>query len=98
MAHAISKEELRHLATLARIEIDPKEEDKLIKDLGSILEHFEELQALDTKAVPPMTGGTDLRNVFRGDTERVNTDRGVGVDAFPKSEGGALHVPPVFEE
>lgn len=94
----ISKEELRHLAELARIKIDPKEEDKLIKDLSGILGHFEELQALDTKAVQPMTGGTDLRNVFREDTERENTDRGAGVEAFPEKEDGFLKIPPVFEE
>ena len=97
MAHAISKEELRHLAQLARIEIDPKEEDKLIKDLGNILGYVKELQELDTKDVAPMTGGTDLRNVFRGDDDRKNTDRGSGIEAFPESEGGSLKVPPVFE-
>ena len=93
----ISKEELRHLADLARIKLDPKEEDKLLKDLGNILGHFEELQALDTKIVPPMTGGTDLRNVFRSDAERENTNKGAGTDAFPESQNGYLKVPPVFE-
>jgi|GEM_PF-138394 aspartyl-tRNA(Asn)/glutamyl-tRNA(Gln) amidotransferase subunit C len=93
----ISKEELRHLADLARIKIDPKEEDKLIKDLGSILGHFEELQELDTTTVAPMTGGTDLKNVFRNDTERESTNRGAGLEAFPESKNGFLKIPPVFE-
>jgi aspartyl-tRNA(Asn)/glutamyl-tRNA(Gln) amidotransferase subunit C len=94
----ITKEELRHLAALARIELDPKEEDKLLKDLGEILGYFTELQKLDTANVAPMTGGTDLRNVFRDDTERENTNRGAGIDAFPENENGFLKVPPVFEE
>ena len=94
----ISKEELRHLAELARIKLDASEEDFLIKGLGSILGHFEELRALDTSAVPPMTGGTDLKNIFRDDTERESTDRGAGVEAFPEAENGFLKVPPVFEE
>jgi aspartyl-tRNA(Asn)/glutamyl-tRNA(Gln) amidotransferase subunit C len=98
MAQTISKEELHHLAELARIKLDPKEEDKLIKDLANILAHFEELRALDTKTVPPMTGGTDLRNVFRDDTERENTNQGEGTLAFPESENGSLKVPRVFEE
>jgi len=98
MAQAISKEELRHLAELARIKLDPGEEDKLIKDLGNILDHFKELQELDTSNAAPMTGGTDLRNIFRDDTERENTNRGAGVEAFPESENGFLKVPPVFEE
>jgi aspartyl-tRNA(Asn)/glutamyl-tRNA(Gln) amidotransferase subunit C len=100
-AGSIGKKELEHLAQLSRIEIDPKETDKLIADLGAILDHFKELQALDTANVPPMTGGTDLVNVFREDTMeaggRKNTNRGAGVDAFPESKDGYNKVPPVFE-
>jgi aspartyl/glutamyl-tRNA(Asn/Gln) amidotransferase C subunit len=67
MSSTIGKRELEHLAKLARIELDPREEEKLLRDLGAILEYFNELQKLDTSAVLPMTGGTDLRNVFRED-------------------------------
>jgi aspartyl-tRNA(Asn)/glutamyl-tRNA(Gln) amidotransferase subunit C len=98
---SIGKKELEHLAQLSRIELDPKEEDKLLADLGAILDHFKELQALDTTNVPPMTGGTDLMNIFREDGEeaggRENTNRGAGVDAFPESKDGYNKVPPVFE-
>jgi aspartyl-tRNA(Asn)/glutamyl-tRNA(Gln) amidotransferase subunit C len=97
MASSISKRELEHLAKLARIELNPKEEEKLLKDLGAILDYFKELQELDTANVPPMTGGTDLVNVFRGDAERENTNRGAGVEAFPETENGFLKIPPVFE-
>lgn len=97
MSSTIGKRELEHLAKLARIELDPQEEEKLIRDLGAILKHFEELQALDTSTVPPMTGGTDLKNIFREDGGRENTNRGAGVDAFPESQDGYLKVPPVFE-
>jgi len=97
MASAINKHELEHLAKLARVDLDPKEEEKLLKDLGSILEHFNELKALDTGSVEPMTGGTELKNIFREDTERENTNQGAGVEAFPEKEKGYLKVPPVFE-
>ena len=97
MAAQLGKHELEHLAKLARIELDPKEEEKLLKDLGSILDYFKELQKLDTANVEPMTGGTDLRNVFREDGERENTNRGAGMEAFPEKKDGYLKVPPVFE-
>jgi aspartyl-tRNA(Asn)/glutamyl-tRNA(Gln) amidotransferase subunit C len=97
MSSTIDKDTLAHLAKLARIEFDPAEEEKLIADLGAILDHFKELQSLDTSDVTPMTGGTDLKNIFRGDTERENTNRGAGVEAFPKSKDGFLEVPAVFE-
>ena len=93
----ISKTELRHLAELARIKLMPEEEDTLLRDLDGILAHFEELRSLDTSSVAPMTGGTDLRNVFRKDDERENTDRGGGGDAFPEIDRGFLKVPPIFE-
>jgi len=101
MSSSINKKELEHLAKLARIEIAPDEEEKLLKDLGNILDHFKELQELDTTNVPPMAGGSDLMNVFRPDTiedgGRENTNRGAGVDAFPESKDGYNKVPPVFE-
>ncbi len=97
MTPTINKKELAHLAKLARIELHPKEEEKLLVDLGKILDHFKELQELDTANVPPIAGGTDLKNVFREDGERENTDRGAGVLAFPEKEDGFLKVPPVFE-
>ncbi|HVM76646.1 MAG TPA: Asp-tRNA(Asn)/Glu-tRNA(Gln) amidotransferase subunit GatC [Candidatus Paceibacterota bacterium] len=97
MSSAINKHELEHLAKLARLSLDPNEEEKLIKDLGNILEHFNELQALDTSNVKPMAGGTDLKNVFREDGEREETNKGAGTEAFPESKDGFLTVPPVFE-
>ena len=103
MSSTIGKNELEHLAKLARVELKPEEEEKMLKDLGAILDHFKELQAIDTANVPPMTGGTDLKNVFRedgisedGSTGRENTNRGAGVEAFPEKQDGYLKVPPVF--
>ena len=101
MSSTINKKELEHLASLARVELDPKEEEKLITDLGAILKHVNELQELDTTNVEPMTGGTDLKNIFREDGVdnggSENTNRGAGVDAFPESQDGYLKIPPVFE-
>lgn len=103
MPSSITKKELEHLAELARVELDPKEEEKMLADLGEILNYFKELQALSTEDIPPMTGGTDLINVLRpdgtndGDGGHENTNRGAGVDAFPESKKGYNKVPPVFE-
>lgn len=96
MASPITKQTLEHLARLARIELDPREEEKLIKDLEKILDHFRELEGLDTKDVPPMSGGTRHNNTFREDAgESKTNDRGGG-EAFPENEQGFLKVPPVF--
>lgn len=93
----INKKTIEYLAELSRIKLDAKEEEKLIKDLANILEHFEELKSLDASGIETMNGGTDLKNEFREDGERANTNRGEGTEAFPESEKGFLKVPPVFE-
>ncbi len=97
MASLINKKLLKHLSELARVDLTAREEDRLLKDLQEILAHFEELQNLDTTEVKPMTGGTELKNVFRKDEERVNKYAGAGVEAFPENENGFLKIPPVFE-
>ncbi len=93
----LDKKALEHLAELARIKLSPQEEEKLLKDLGAILGHFESLKELDTKNVAPLTGGTTLINVFRDDAERENTNQGAGTESFPEKQDGYLKVPPVFE-
>ena len=96
MPSPINKKILHHLAALARFELSPREEERLRKDLQGILEHFTELEALDTSNVPTITGGTRLVNAFREDEARENTNRGKGTEAFPETENGYLKVPPVF--
>ena len=98
MPSPIDKKTLEHLAELSRIELDPREEERLLKDLGNILNHFEELKTLDTSAVEPLAGGSLVRNVFRKDGERTSTLRGAGTENFPEKIAGYLKIPPVFGE
>jgi len=98
MSSLIDKKTLEHLAELARIELKPGEEEKLLKDLAEILGHFEELKTLDTSHVHPMSGGTHLKNVFREDSNSRDTNLGAGKELFPEKEEGLLKIPPVFGE
>jgi aspartyl-tRNA(Asn)/glutamyl-tRNA(Gln) amidotransferase subunit C len=111
MPSPINKKTLEHLAKLARIELDAREEEKLLKDLQKILDYFGELQELETANVQPLTGGTELKNVLREDGKRENpeaippaagcygagTNRGAGTEQFPEKHDGYLKIPPVFE-
>ncbi|MBM3273322.1 Asp-tRNA(Asn)/Glu-tRNA(Gln) amidotransferase subunit GatC [Candidatus Kaiserbacteria bacterium] len=95
---AIDKKTLEHLAKLARLELESREEEKMIHDLGKVLEHFEELKEVDTEAVAPLTGGTELKNALRNDAESRDAISGEAAkDALPNVEGGFLKVPSVFE-
>ncbi|KKU77076.1 MAG: Aspartyl/glutamyl-tRNA(Asn/Gln) amidotransferase subunit C [Parcubacteria group bacterium GW2011_GWA2_47_8b] len=93
----ITKKSLEHLADLARLELNAQEDEKFLADLKKILDHFQELQALNTDGVQPMTGGTESKNVFREDgaTKSSISPDGV-VEAFPEKEKHWLKVPPVF--
>jgi aspartyl-tRNA(Asn)/glutamyl-tRNA(Gln) amidotransferase subunit C len=93
----ISKETLEYLANLSRIELDPKEEERLLADLQNILGYVSELQGVDTTGVEPMNGGTSLINIFREDDASMHTNRGHGVEQFPTERDGFLEVPPVFK-
>ena len=98
MSDIINKQTLENLAQLARLELDPAKEEKMLKDLQAILGHFDELKSIDTNAVEPMTGGTHLRNALRDDAADGNLsgNTGKGLGSFPDKEGSYLKVPPVF--
>ncbi len=54
----LDKKDLEKLAELARMDLKPSEEEKFLKDLGSVLDYFEQLTAVTTAGVSPMTSGT----------------------------------------
>lgn len=66
----ISDKEIRHIAKLARIKINEKEERSLKKDLSSILEYIDKLNEVDTTGVEPLYQTTGLVNSFRTDEPR----------------------------
>lgn len=100
------KFDIKYFAKLARIKLTSDEEKRFERDLSEILEHFKQLQEIDTSEVKPMTGGTELRNVFREDEPQDPTSppaggfRGAsrtGVEQFPEKKDDFLSVPKVFE-
>lgn len=98
MPSPINRKTLKYLAELARLDLLKKEEDRLVKDLQKVLEHFEELAEVTDAEVTPMTGGTNLKNVFREDEKSSETNTGAGVQSFPEEADGFLKIPPVFEK
>lgn len=92
----LERSDLEKLAELARIEIAPDEEDKLLHDLEQILKHFGELKDVATEGVAPRTGGAHRSNAVRADEPRSGRTE-TAQQAFPESSQGFLKVPPVFE-
>jgi len=63
----ISKEEVKHIAGLAKIKLTDKEEEKFSKELSSILDFVDQLNKVDIKDVKPIDQITGLDNVMRKD-------------------------------
>lgn len=59
----LTRKEVQEIALLARIHLDPSEQEQMEKELGAIIEHFGTLASVDTTDVPPMTHAVpmDLR-------------------------------------
>lgn len=97
---AISREEVKRIAALARIALTAEEETLYEKELSSVLEFVAELERVDTADVSPMTGGTDMANVMRPDnasgTHRDNDSADL-LGVVPDRKDGWVKVPAVFE-
>ena len=68
----LSREEVLHIARLARLGLDETEIDKFSKQLSDLLEHFRVLQQVDTTGVPPTAQSITLQNVVRGDEAQAS--------------------------
>jgi aspartyl-tRNA(Asn)/glutamyl-tRNA(Gln) amidotransferase subunit C len=63
----LSKDQVRHIAKLARLRLSDAEVEKFSKELTSILQYVEQLQKVDTRDVEPTAQVTGLTNRFRKD-------------------------------
>jgi len=66
----VSREDVLHVAHLARLALSDEEIARLQRELNRIMEHFAELQQLDTEGVPPTSHPLPMTNVFREDEVR----------------------------
>ena len=64
----ISKKDVDYVATLARLEFETKEEEKLVAQLVSILGYVEKIKEVDTSKIEPTSHGFTGENVWREDT------------------------------
>lgn len=90
---------LEHLAALTRLDLEGREKDGLLSDIKKILEYVETMKQADTTGVAPLSGGSFLNNALRADGDGACEagEKERAIKQFPKSRGGFLEVPPVFE-
>ena len=93
----LSRDEVLHIARLARLGLTEGELDKFREQLSNILENFEILQQVDTSNVPPTAQVIPLQNVFREDEVAVSLPQSEVLANAPRREGDFFRVPAVFE-
>ena len=89
----ISDEEMAHLKTLARLEIDPEETQHLKEDLNTILDYFEQIRELDTDGVSELVRPIPSHNVFREDVVRPSLEQADALRLAVEEEEGYFKVP-----
>jgi aspartyl-tRNA(Asn)/glutamyl-tRNA(Gln) amidotransferase subunit C len=94
----ISREDVEHVAALARLGLSEDEIDLMQGQLNRILEAVGQLQAVDTSSVGPTAQVIALENVMRDDVARPSMGREAALGNAPQREGPMLRVPVILEE
>jgi aspartyl-tRNA(Asn)/glutamyl-tRNA(Gln) amidotransferase subunit C len=91
---AISREDVLHVAALARLTLTEAEVGRATEQLSGILEHVAALSDLDLEGVEPTAHALDLQNVTRPDQVRPSWPLEEVLSNAPEAEQGAFRVPP----
>jgi aspartyl-tRNA(Asn)/glutamyl-tRNA(Gln) amidotransferase subunit C len=84
----ISKDEVKHIASLARIGLEEKEIEKFSHDLSSILDWIAQLEEVDVTGVLPTAHITGMSNISREDNVSDFSEKEKIVALFPESKNG----------
>lgn len=94
----LSREEVAHVAKLARLELTDEQVDVFTPQLAAILGHAADVEALDLHDVPPTAHPYPLANVLRADVARRAGIREAVLHQAPATEDGMFRVPAVLGE
>ncbi len=93
----ITKEEVLHVAKLAKLTLSEDETEKLRSDMENIIEFANTLNELDTEKVVPTAHARPMCNAFREDEVKPSYARDEILKNAPMSEDGGFAVPKVVE-
>jgi aspartyl-tRNA(Asn)/glutamyl-tRNA(Gln) amidotransferase subunit C len=93
----LTREDVLHIARLARLGLTETELEKLREQLSNILENFEILQRADTGDIPPTAQSITLQNIVREDTAIASLSQGQVLANAPQKDGDYFRVRAVLE-
>jgi len=89
----IDRDQVLHVARLARLRLSDDEVDRMIGELSQILEHVEKMDELDLDGVEPTSHVVALQNVLREDVPRDCLPRERALEQAPDPADGGFRVP-----
>ncbi len=89
----IDRDQVLHVAKLARLKVTDEEVDRMAEELSKILEHVETMNELDLEGVEPTSHVVDLTNVLREDVPRHGLAREQALAQAPDAAEGGFRVP-----
>jgi len=89
----IDRDQVLHVAKLARLKLTGEEVEKMASELSGILEHVEHINELDLEEVEPTSHVVAVENVLRPDEPRPSWSREDVLEPAPDPAGGAFRVP-----
>ena len=93
----LSRDDVRHVAMLARLGLEPGEEDFYAEQLSGILAHIDRLRELDTEAIPPTAQVVPLENRMRADDAGPCLTQDAAVANAPEARDGYFVVKAILE-
>jgi aspartyl-tRNA(Asn)/glutamyl-tRNA(Gln) amidotransferase subunit C len=94
---SLSKEQVQHIALLARLSLDEKDIDDVVEKLSSIVDFVDQLQAAPTDDVVPMAHPMDMSQRLRADAVTESNERDKFQQNAPSVQDGLYLVPKVLE-
>ncbi len=94
---ALSLNDVKRIAQLARLEVTDTEAQQVLAQLQAIFELIEELQAVDTRDIEPMSHAQDVSLRLRDDRVTEGNQRELFQSIAPQVEAGLYLVPKVIE-
>ena len=89
----IGREQVLHVAKLARLRLSDEEIERMSSELSGILDHIEKIEELDLDGVEPTSHVVNLENVLRPDKPRPSWPREQVLDIAPDAGEGGFRVP-----
>ncbi len=94
---ALTREQVQHVALLARLELTEAEIQRDMHELNQILPHLDQLNQLDTAGIEPTSHAIPMTNVLRDDVVQPSLPNQAALANAPDQDAGCFRVPRVVE-